>query len=164
MSRKETITFAFVVVMVLALIVAPALEIKHRYRAHHRSVSMIILPKVPGVIDESVTESNVQSTVCVGGYTRNVRPPTSYTTKLKIQQLHDLGYFDQDPTHYEEDHLISLSLGGHPTDPNNLWPEPWSQAHASDPYEFILYTNLCLGSITLKQAQERIRHYKLTRG
>jgi hypothetical protein len=27
--------------------------------------------------------------------------------------------------HYEEDHFISLELGGHPRDPKNLWPEMW---------------------------------------
>jgi hypothetical protein len=26
---------------------------------------------------------------------------------------------------YEYDHLISLQLWGHPTDPRNLWPEPY---------------------------------------
>jgi len=157
MNPKQ-ITVAGLVVIVLAL------AAQHNHNTSHK-VSMIILPKVQGAIDESVTESNVKSTVCVGGYTRNVRPPTSYTTKLKIQQLHDLGYFDQDPTHYEEDHLISLSLGGHPTDPDNLWPEPWSQAHASDRVEFILYTNLCsIGSITLKQAQDKIKQWKSTKG
>src|SRR5216683_2609243 len=29
------------------------------------------------------------------------------------------------PAHYEEDHLVSLELGGHPRDPRNLWPERW---------------------------------------
>jgi hypothetical protein len=28
------------------------------------------------------------------------------------------------PKCYEEDHLISLEAGGHPSDPRNLWPQP----------------------------------------
>ena len=31
---------------------------------------------------------------------------------------------------YQEDHLISLELGGNPTDPRNLWPEPYPRAVA----------------------------------
>jgi len=31
-------------------------------------------------------------------------------------------YVDKAPSHYEEDHLISLELGGNPRDPKNLWP------------------------------------------
>jgi hypothetical protein len=46
-----------------------------------------------------------------------------------------LGYADQNPPHYEDDHLISLELGGAPYSKKNLWPRPWSQAHKKDPRE-----------------------------
>jgi len=32
---------------------------------------------------------------------------------------------DKTPSHYEEDHFISLELGGNPRDPKSLWPEMW---------------------------------------
>src|SRR3954447_16464956 len=36
---------------------------------------------------------------------------------------------------YQEDHLISLEIGGDPTDPRNLWPEPYPRASAMDQIE-----------------------------
>jgi hypothetical protein len=36
---------------------------------------------------------------------------------------------------FQEDHLISLELGGHPTDPRNLWPQPYPRATDVDQEE-----------------------------
>jgi hypothetical protein len=36
--------------------------------------------------------------------------------------MHDMGLVGN-PKDYEEDHLISLELGGAPRDPKNLWPQ-----------------------------------------
>jgi hypothetical protein len=54
-----------------------------------------------------------------------IRPPVSYTNHLKTQQLAASHAVDKTPAHYEEDHLVSLELGGHRRDPRNLWPERW---------------------------------------
>src|ERR1035437_2160395 len=62
----------------------------------------------PGAIDQKVTQDNIKQTICVKGYTKTVRPPVSYTNKLKIQQIAAYGYLDKNPRDYEEDHLISL--------------------------------------------------------
>jgi hypothetical protein len=59
-------------------------------------------------------------------------------------------------SYYEEDHLISLELGGAPKDPKNLWPEPWNGpygAHTKDKLENKLHKMVCAGSIALKTAQ-----------
>jgi hypothetical protein len=95
----------------------------------------------------------ISSTVCVKGWTKTIRPPASYTSALKKQQLAEWGYADQNLAHYEEDHLISLELGGAPYSKKNLWPEPWSQAHKSDPRENGWHKKLCNGTLTLMQAQ-----------
>jgi hypothetical protein len=58
---------------------------------------------------------------------------------------------------FEEDHLIPLELGGHPTDPKNLWPEPYASntgARVKDKLENALYELVCNGSVTLKTAQK----------
>src|SRR4051812_25520792 len=47
----------------------------------------------PGVRDPRVTQKNIASTICRGGYTTTVRPPSSYTTQLKKRQLADYGYY-----------------------------------------------------------------------
>lgn len=116
----------------------------------------------PGVANPAVTQSNIHSTICVPGWTKTIRPPASYTSALKRQQLADpvRGYRDQDPRHYELDHLISLELGGHPTDERNLWPELWDGpwgAHVKDRVENRLKVEVCAGRISLADAQMAIR-------
>jgi len=78
----------------------------------------------PGALNPDVTQANIDSTICVRGWTRTIRPPERYTERLKRRQIREYGYADRRLSHYEEDHLISLELGGSPTDPRNLWPEP----------------------------------------
>lgn len=115
--------------------------------------------RTPGAANPNVTQANINKTICVPNWTTTVRPSTSYTEKLKEQQIEEYGYPDHDPTHYEEDHLISLQLGGHPTDPKNLWPEPyWLKcgARIKDVLESRLKRNVCAGKMTLKQAQKAI--------
>jgi hypothetical protein len=113
----------------------------------------------PGAVDPGITQDNIQSTICVKGYTKTVRPPASYTNKLKKQQIREYGYDDANPKHYEEDHLISLELGGHPQDPKNLWPEPWISewnAKKKDELENKLHRMVCDGEIMLSVAQDAI--------
>jgi hypothetical protein len=113
----------------------------------------------PGAIDTNITQDNIQSTICVSGYTTTVRPPTKYTNALKTQQIKDYGYTDTNLSNYEEDHLISLELGGSPQDPKNLWPEPYNilnGARVKDRLENLLHVMVCNGSITLTEAQQEI--------
>ena len=119
------------------------------------------LHKTPGAINPAVTQSNIHQTICVTGYTATIRPPSSYTTQLKIQQLHS-GYAvggDMNASDYEEDHLISLELGGAPSDPRNLWPEYYNSsigARVKDKVENALHRLVCSGVIKLKTAQHLI--------
>src|SRR5260221_13185149 len=70
--------------------------------------------KTPGVADTQVTQGNIKSNICVPGYTDGLRPYTTETNAIKKKQLEDWGYADRTMLHYEEDHLISLQLGGDP--------------------------------------------------
>jgi hypothetical protein len=66
----------------------------------------------PGAINLNVNQSNIMSTICVSGFTKTIRPPANYTTKLKIRQLKS-GYTFLGLTltkFYEEDHLIPLEI------------------------------------------------------
>ena len=56
---------------------------------------------------------------------------------------------------FQEDHLISLELGGHPTDPSNLWPEPYPRAADVDRIENELNAKVCGGQLSLAEAQRR---------
>ena len=109
----------------------------------------------PGVANANVTQANIQQTICVSGYTKTVRPPVNYTDKLKVQQMQEYGFTDNIRLH-EEDHLISLELGGSPTDPKNLWPEPGNSPNPKDKVEDFLHTAVCDGRVSLQDAQTRI--------
>lgn len=110
----------------------------------------------PGAINPEVTQANIQQTVCVKGYTKTIRPPAYFTNKLKKRQIREYGYADRNPKHYEEDHLIALSIGGAPDNPKNLWPEPriseWNAAK-KDQLEMVLYKMVCKEEVSLAEAQ-----------
>lgn len=114
----------------------------------------------PGVVNPDVTQSTIGQTICVRGWTRTIRPPTSYTSELKLEQMRQYGVGGS-PSAYQEDHLISLELGGDPRDPRNLWPEPRPRAEEVDTIENELNDKICAGSISLREGQleiSRIKH------
>jgi hypothetical protein len=115
--------------------------------------------QTPGATNPDITQENIHETICNPDWsTRTIRPPASYTTRLKKEQIQYLGLAGS-TADYEEDHLISLELGGHPTDPRNLWPEPYSAsagAREKDLVENYLHRQVCTGTITLRQAQTTI--------
>jgi hypothetical protein len=109
----------------------------------------------PGSTNPRVTQANIGVTICLSGWTRTVRPPVSYTNALKQTQMVAYG-FTGPPSNYEEDHLIPLELGGNPTDPNNLWPEPGASPNTKDGVENDLNRLVCDGQMPLATAQQRI--------
>jgi hypothetical protein len=108
----------------------------------------------PGVLNAAVTQETIASTICVHGWTRTIRPPTSYTSRLKLEQMAAYGVTG-DSSAYQEDHLISLELGGHPTDPRNVWPQPYPRAAEVDRIENELNDAVCSGELSLAEAQRR---------
>jgi hypothetical protein len=117
----------------------------------------------PGVLNPDVTQANIDSTICMHGWTRTIRPPTSYTNDLKRKQMREYGV-EGSLSDYQEDHLISLELGGHPTDPRNLWPEPYPRASEVDSIENELNAKVCAGELTLEEARGKESNLKHTDG
>jgi hypothetical protein len=124
----------------------------------------VVLPdaaRTPGAVNSAVTQANIDRTICVSGWTATIRPPAAYTTELKISQLAS-GYAYKGDTatrNYEEDHLISLELGGSPTAEKNLWPEPYvgtKGARVKDQIENRLHALVCGHTITLATARRAI--------
>lgn len=104
-------------------------------------------------LNQAVTQSTINLTICVPGWSETIRPPTSYTNRLKKRQL-PAGFPMSD---YEEDHIIPLGLGGHPTDPKNLQPQLWfgkCGARRKDVDERRLHSAVCAGTSTLAAAQQ----------
>ena len=119
--------------------------------------------RTPGVLNPDVTQADIRSTICRHGWTETIRPPTSYTDDLKRRQMRQYGETGS-LSDYQEDHLISLELGGSPTDPRNLWPEPYPRASDVDKIENELNGEVCSGQLTLAQAQQREDTLKHTQG
>ncbi len=124
-----------------------------------------ILPPVPGVINPDITQANIKQNICAGSAwsTKSIRPSTAYTNPIKIQKMKEAG-MTMPTSEIELDHAISLQLGGSPTDPNNLWAQPYSisykgellGARQKDVVESILKREVCDGTLTLTQAQHEI--------
>jgi hypothetical protein len=119
--------------------------------------------RTPGVLNPDVTQANIRSTICTRGWTSTIRPPVSYTDDLKRRQMRAYGESGS-MSNYQEDHLISLELGGSPTDPRNLWPEPYPRASQMDQIENQLNSEVCGGQLTLAQAQQQESQIKHTQG
>jgi hypothetical protein len=110
----------------------------------------------PGAINSIVTQDNIDSTICASGYTKTIRPPVSYTNRLKHEQIQEYGFLDTNVRDYEEDHFISLELGGSPDDPKNLWPEPHGSPNEKDSVENYLNREVCDHKMSLTEAQKDI--------
>jgi len=111
--------------------------------------------RTPGAINPEITQGNIARTVCVPGYTKKIRPPSSYTNRLKAHQMLELD-LPGSAHDYHEDHLVPLCVGGHPSDPRNLWPEPvagrWSTS-VKDQLESSVCRQVCRGDITLEEGR-----------
>jgi hypothetical protein len=119
--------------------------------------------RTPGVLNPDVTQATIGSTICRHGWTRTIRPPVEYTNALKEKQMRAYGETGT-ASAYQEDHLISLELGGDPNDPRNLWPEPYPRAAAVDQIENELNALVCGGSLSLAEAQARESALKHNQG
>jgi hypothetical protein len=146
----------------LALVVAVVVVFAH---GHGRVAHSILADptRTPGVLNQNVTQANIRSTICRRGWTATIRPPVSYTNALKVKQMRQYGETGS-PSDYQEDHLISLEMGGSPTDPRNLWPEPYPRASEMDQIENQLNSEICSGQLTLAEAQQREDTIKHTQG
>lgn len=117
----------------------------------------------PGATDPEVTADNIQESICKQkpiSWSQAHLPPASWLEDMEKQQIEQYHYSDTSPKHYHEDHLIPLSLGGHPTDIRNIWPQPlvakWS-ARRKDYLEEVISRKVCKGEMTLNEAQDLFR-------
>lgn len=113
----------------------------------------------PGALNLNVTQANIHSTICVPGWTAKIRPSSYFTDKLKRAQIKAYGYADTKMRDYEEDHKVSLELGGAPRNPKNLWPQPYKGiwgARAKDHLEDRLHKLVCADKLPLAAAQQAI--------
>jgi hypothetical protein len=144
MSTRTALVAIALLLLAIAIVSPHAYPSKGPYHAD--------LVRSPGVLNPDVTQANINATICVHGWTKTIRPPTSYTNALKKKQMREYGVGGS-PSDYQEDQLISLELGGHPSDPRNLWPEPYPRASEVDSIENELNAQVCSGDLSLDSAQ-----------
>lgn len=156
----------------------------YKYSENLGKAQTIVLPdfkKTPGKLIDNL---NIDQTICNPSWrTETIRPPSSYTTQLKLYQIkksltfqtiNDLGgatrtiayfhslqydYQDKNPASYEEDHLCSLTNGGDPTSLLNLWPQPYLPtpgAREKDKLELQIHKLICSKKITPQEACKKI--------
>ncbi|MGZ8217381.1 hypothetical protein [Methylomagnum sp.] len=133
------------------------------FAAAAQSSELPDLNLTPGATDSEVTAANIKESICKVTHftwTEGHMPPVSFLENIEKEQLKQYRYTDDNLKHYQMDHLIPLSLGGHPTDPKNIWPQvllaKWS-ARRKDYLEQILHDKVCKGEVSLKDAQDQIR-------
>src|SRR6476661_7364301 len=119
----------------------------------NRCVSRAGLPDprcTPGAVNPAVRQSTIGRTICIPNWTDTVRPPTSYTNRLKVRGISAYGFADRTLGDFEEDHLIPLAVGGSPRSPKNLWPERYGGrwgARVKDKLERYPHDRVCDGSV-----------------
>ena len=150
--------------LLLALAAAALLAGALLPRSAHRAAAVRANPALtPGALNPDVTQATIGDTICVQGWTKTVRPPSAYTHALELRQLREYG--ESGPTtDFQEDHFISLELGGAPTDPRNLWPESQPRAGEVDRIENQLNADVCAGRISLAEGQRREAELKYRGG
>jgi hypothetical protein len=106
-----------------------------------------------------VTQDNIHETICVTGYTKTVRPPTSYTNPIKKQLMTDAGIDLSRKGEFELDHIVPLELGGAPRAHENLALQLLKGvdgARRKDKLENKLNCMACAELILLEVAQYKI--------
>lgn len=110
-------------------------------------------------LNPDVRPDNIHETICVPGYTRTVRPATSYTNGVKLKLMREAGIDAARASEFELDHIIPLALGGHPRKLDNLQLQPWEGelgAKRKDRIEVKLQCLVCADQIPLEIAQRQI--------
>lgn len=114
-------------------------------------------------VNPAVTPETIHQTICVSGWTATVRPPVSFTNRIKRQQMVAAGIDWSHARELELDHHLPIEVGGAPADPANLWLQTWTPtspwpgieagAHLKDAVETLAKRLVCAGQIELRDAQ-----------
>lgn len=123
-------------------------------------VASLAIADVPvEVLNPDVRQDTIYETICEKGYTKSVRPSSLYTNGVKRKLMQEQGIDWARAAEMELDHRVPLVLGGHPRNIHNLQLQWWdgvNGAKAKDKLEKLLARDVCMGKITLADAQKCI--------
>ena len=107
-------------------------------------------------LNRDVTSATAKQTICVAGYSKTIRPPSHDTEPIKVRLLQAASIEPSRISDFELDHIIPLSLGGHPRDLTNLELQSWAGergARRKDALERRLHNLVCRDGMSLNDAQ-----------
>ena len=111
------------------------------------------------LLNEQVTQLTIAATICKPGWTKTIRPPSSYTQRIERQKLPA----GADSKAYVVDHLIALEIGGAPREPRNLMLQTNEASKAKNRDENAYHRAVCAGRMTLEAARDDMyRNWKPT--
>lgn len=108
------------------------------------------------VLNPDVAQGTIQETICRPGYTHSVRPATSFTNKIKRRLMREEGIRESDTSEWALDHILALTLGGHPRQLANLQLLTQHDNSRKSRIEVKLTCFVCTGQMSLEQAQTEV--------
>jgi hypothetical protein len=111
------------------------------------------------MVNQDITQANIQDTICRKGFTKTIRPAVVYTNGVKFKLMREAGIPEADADKYELDHIVPLAVGGHPRKLVNLMLQPYEGAlgaRQKDRLELKLHDMVCAGELDLATAQREI--------
>ena len=110
-------------------------------------------------LNPDVHQDTIVQTICTKGYTKSVRPSVIYTNGVKQILMREASIHESHIDDYQLDHIIPLSLGGHPRAKDNLRLQLLDGefgAKRKDRLEVKMQCLVCSGQVPLKVAQDAI--------
>lgn len=107
-------------------------------------------------LNAGVNQDTINSTICSAGYTKSVRPSTTYTNGVKFKLMREAGIDQALSSDYALDHAIPLVLGGSPRSRQNLRLLTARENSRKSRIEVKLRCLVCSGQLPLEAAQEAI--------
>jgi len=90
---RETRGIPTALLVLLAAIVAVVLLIHVLHRGSGAPAHYAARPALtPGALNPEVTPATTHSTICSRGWTTTIRPPSSFTSELKLEQMRVYGF------------------------------------------------------------------------
>ena len=128
-------------------------------QAGQHATYRIVFDKNDGIIiylpDETFTRGAVRTTDVKEVCSETTKQFRKTTKKMKQEVDREYGVSPNETKNYERDHSIPLELGG-ADEIQNLWPQPYPQAHWKDSVENWLRREVCAGRRDLVESQRAI--------
>ena len=108
-----------------------------------------------GAFNPRVTQETIEQTICMPGYTKELRPSTNITYFVKQRLLKRSGRDRAEAFQYKLDHIVPVSLGGHPSKIENFELQRRGAANRKRKSEIEAKRPclVCSGEVTLADAQ-----------